>query len=81
MTNWTEICPHTENDSIREQLKILNRQYDLFTKIKTMHKNNLIALLDQSFPEINRVFSSGPKKDGTQKWVQFVERFWHADCV
>ena len=81
LTNWTEIRPHTEENSIREQLKILNRQYDLFTKTKTMHKNNLIALLDQSFPGINRIFSSGPKKDGTQKWVQFVERFWHADCV
>ncbi len=62
MTNCAEIRPHTEENSIREQLKILNRQYDLFTKTKTMHKNNLIALLDQFFPGINRIFSSGPKR-------------------
>lgn len=81
LTNWNEIHCSVALDSVRAQLKTLNRQYDLFTKSKTMHKNNLIALLDQTFPGINRVFSSGAKKDGTQKWVQFVDRFWHADCV
>lgn len=81
LANWSEIHSPSELDSVREQLKTLNRQYDLFTKTKTMHKNNLIALLDQTFPGINRVFSSSAKKDGTQKWVQFVGRFWHADCV
>ena len=81
LTNWNEIGPPTELNSIREQLKALNRQFDLFTKTKTMHKNNLIALLDQTYPGVNRIFTSGAKKDGTQKWVQFVGRFWHADCV
>ena len=81
LINWNEIHCSATFDSVRAQLKTLNRQYDLFTKSKTMHKNNLIALLDQTFPGINRIFSSNAKKDGTQKWVQFVDRFWHADCV
>ena len=32
------------------QLKTLNRQQSLYAKTKTMMKNNLIALLDQTYP-------------------------------
>ncbi len=81
LTNWNEIRSATEVDHTREQLKTLNRQYNFFTKTKTTHKNNLISLLDQTFPGINRIFSSTAKKDGSQKWVQFASRFWHAECV
>ena len=35
------------------QLKTLNRQQSLYTKTKTMMKNNLIALLDQTYPGVN----------------------------
>lgn len=31
------------------------RQYQQYVKLRTMLKNNLISLLDQSFPEVNRL--------------------------
>jgi hypothetical protein len=46
-----------------------------------MLKNNLIALLDQTFPDVNTLFSSIPRRDGHEKWVDFAAKFWHRECV
>ncbi len=47
-----------------------------------MLKNNLIALLDQTFPGVNKLFSSPARKcDGHEKWVDFALKFWHCECV
>ena len=63
------------------QLKTLNRQQSLYSKTKTMMKNNLIALLDQTYPGVNDLFDSPVREDGSQKWVDFATTFWHVDCV
>ena len=81
LDNWAELREHTVMDKRREQLKILNRQYSLYTKNKTALKNNLIALLDQSFPGANTFFDSPVREDGSQKRVDFAASFWHVDCV
>ncbi len=72
MLPWTQF---------RYQLKTLNRQCNLYSKAKTMMKNNLIALLDQTDPGVNALFDSPVREDGTQKWVDFAASFWHVDCV
>lgn len=81
LDNWAELRQYTEVDSIRSQMKNINRQYNLYSKQKTATKNNLISLLDQTYPELNGLFDSPTRKDGHQKWVDFAETFWHADCV
>ena len=81
LDNWSELREHTTMDKLREQLKILNRQYSLYGKNKTAFKNNLIALLDQGFPGANAYFASPVREDGSQKWVDFAASFWHVDCV
>ncbi len=81
LDNWTELRQHTPMDTIRYQLKTLNRQLGLYSKTKTMMKNNLIALLDQTYPGVNALFDSPVREDGSQKWVDFVASFWHLDCV
>lgn len=81
LDNWAELREYTIMEKIREQLKILNRQYGLYVKNKTALKNNLIALLDQSFPGVNAFFDSPIRADGSQKWVDFAASFWHVDCV
>ena len=68
-------------DTIRYDLKTLNRQFQLASKQKTATANNLIALQEQSFPGIRKLFDSPVRSDGTQKWVEFTHDFWHADCV
>ena len=48
---------------------------------RTAHSNNLVTLLDQSFPGVRGWFDSPVRKDGSQKWVDFAIAFWHVDCV
>ena len=48
---------------------------------RLMLKNNLISLLDTAFPDVNRLFTSPPRADGSEKWVDFVATFWHCECV
>ena len=62
-------------------LKNCYRQYQQYSKVQTMLKNNLISLLDTAFPDANRLFSSPPRADGSEKWVDFVAAFWHCECV
>ena len=68
-------------DIIRNQLKTMNHQFSFYMKQKTSYKNNLISLLDQTYPGINDFFDSPARSDGSQKWVDFVSSFWHVDCV
>ena len=48
---------------------------------RLMLKNNLISLLDTTFPDANRLFTSPPRTDGSEKWVDFVAAFWHCECI
>jgi len=81
LDRWAELREHTPMDTIRCQLKTLNRQCGLYTKTKTAMKNTLIALLDQTYLGVNAPFDSPVREDGSQKWVDFAARFWHVDCV
>lgn len=81
LDNWTDLRDYTPMDTIRYDLKILNRQFQLASKQRTASSNNLIALLEQSFPGIRKCFDSPVRSNGTQKWVDFAHTFWHVDCV
>lgn len=81
LDNWTELRDYTPMDTIRYDLKTLNRQFQLASRQKTATANNLIALQEQSFPGIRKLFDSPVRSDGTQKWVDFTHDFWHVDCV
>lgn len=81
LDNWSELRDYTPMDTIRYDLKTMNRQFQLAIKQKTAAANNLIALQEQSFPGIRKLFDSPVRSDGTQKWVDFTHDFWHTDCV
>lgn len=81
LDNWAELREYTPMDTIRYELKTLNRQFQLATKNRVACSNNLVALLDQSFPGVRGWFDSPVRKDGHQKWVDFAMTFWHMDCV
>ncbi len=81
LDNWADLREYTPMEAVRQQLKTANRQYQLYVKAKVGLKNNLIALLDQTWPGLNTFFDSPVKSDGRQKWVDFAYDFWHADCV
>jgi transposase len=66
---------------MRRLLKHCYRQYEQYSKVRAMLKNNLISLLDQTFPEVNRLFRSSRRADGREKWIDFAAEFWHYECV
>ena len=81
LDKWEILPQYTPMDTIRYDLKTLHRQFQLSSKTRTALNNNLIALLEQSYPGANRCFDSPVRPDGSQKWVDFVDTFWHADCI
>ena len=81
LDSWTELKQYCLMDEIRNQLKTMNRQFDFYMKHKTAMKNNLISILDQTYPGANTYFDSPAREDGSQKWVDFAATFWHVDCV
>lgn len=82
LDKWTKLAGYTPENELRKTLKVYNRQLSEYTKIKAMLKNNLISLLDQTFPGINAVFSSPAREsDGHEKWIDFVACFWHCACI
>ncbi len=81
LDRWAKLKQYGHMDEIRCQLKTMNRQFDFYMKHKTAMKNNLIALLDQTYPGVNTYFDSPARPDGSQKWVDFATTYWHVDCV
>ena len=81
LDRWAKLKQYGSMDKTRNQLKTMNRQFGFFMAQKTAMKNNLIALLDQTYPGANDFFDSPARNDGSQKWVDFVHTYWHVDCV
>lgn len=81
LDRWISLPRYAPEDETRLMLKNCYRQYRQYSKIQTVLKNNLISLLDVTFPGINRLFSSPVRPDGSEKWVDFVAAFWHSECV
>ena len=81
LDRWNKLPQYGVMDETRNQLKTMNRQFGFYMDQKTAMKNNLIALLDQTFPGANTFFDSPARDDGSQKWVDFVYTYWHVDCV
>ena len=81
LDRWLNLPKFSPEEEIRMQLKTCYRQYQQYSKVQTVLSNNLISLLDTVFPGVNRLFSSPVRADGSEKWVDFVETFWHCECV
>lgn len=81
LDRWLYLVEYIPEEDIRHMLKTYSRQYNQYMKLKISLKNNLIALLDLTFPGVNTLFTSPPREDGRQKWLDFAAKFWHCQCV
>ena len=81
LDNWASLHEYSVMDTARTELKTLNSQFAFFMKQKTAAKTNLIALLDMTYPGVNKLFTSPVRPDGSEKWVDYADSFWHVDCV
>ena len=64
LDSWADLKQYSLMDELRSQLKTMNRQFDFYTKHKTAMKNNLISLIDQTYPGANTYFDSPAREDG-----------------
>lgn len=71
LERWEEMREYADADTVRQQLKVFSRQYNLHMKTVVALQNNLISLLDSVLPEANEWFKSPLRDDGHQKWVDF----------
>ncbi len=79
---WDELRQYAPEEETRLLLKTQNRLYKRTTDAGVVLRNGLISLLDQTFPDANKMFASSYRNtSGHYKWVDFVKRFWHRDCV
>ena len=81
LDRWAKLPQYGYMDEAHNQLKTMNRQFGFYMDQKTAMKNNLIALLDMTYPGANGFFTSPARDDGHQKWVDFVYTYWHVDRV
>ena len=81
LDRWLALTRYVPEEDTRLLLKNCYRQYRQYSKVQTVLKNNLISLLDTVFPNVNRLFSSPVRADGSEKWVDFVAEFWHCGCI
>lgn len=81
LDNWAELRQYSSMDNTRNQLKTLNSQFSFFMRQKVAAKANLIALLDNTYPGVNKLFNSPAREEGSEKWVDYAYSFWHVDCV
>ena len=79
--NWLTLPEYTPEEETRELLKTYNRQFENYIKMEVALQNNLISLLDQTFPGIKQQFWHSGRLDGHEKWVDFAKKFWHSKCV
>lgn len=82
LTFWPELPDYSTEDETRQLLKIQSRLYERTLNSGVSLRNGLISLLDQTFPGANKLFGSECRNSsGHVKWVDFVRRFYHKDCV
>ena len=69
LDNWVELREYTPMDTVRQQLKLCSRQYNLYMKTVVSLQNNLISLTDKTFPGVNELFSSPERAEGKPYFV------------
>ena len=55
LDKWQNLKQYSVMDELRNQLKTMNRQFGFYMKQKTAMKNNLIGILDQTYPGVMEV--------------------------
>ena len=63
LDRWSVLPEFNAQSHARLLLKSYNRQYNQYIKLKVMLKNNLISLLDKTFPNANTLFYSPARKE------------------
>ena len=82
LDHWFHLENYILTESIYEQLRLLDRQYEHYSNMKVASKQALDTLLSQTMPGLKPLLcskkTSRPEQD---KLSDFVERYWHYDLI
>ncbi len=76
LDRWTKLKQYGNMDKTRNQLKTMNRQFGFYMAQKTAMKNNLISILDQTYPGANDFFDSPARSDGNGSISSILIGMW-----
>ena len=74
LDKWQNLKQYSVMDELRNQLKTMNRQFGFYTKHKTAMKNNLIDILDQTYPGVNTYIKTGANARSTTSVSQKLKK-------
>lgn len=73
LDRWAKLKQCGRMDKTRNQLKTMNRQFGFYMDQKTAMKNNLIALLDQTYPGANDFLTVLPEATAARNgWISSI---------
>ena len=78
LTYWNELVQATPLDTVYRELQMLSRQYHRTVSLFIKAKQNLIDLLDQTMPGIQKLLQNSAEN---QKLTNFVVRYYHFEKV
>ena len=82
LDRWHDLLLFSPQSDSRTLLKAFNRQYKQYTNLKVILNTNLISFYDQTFSCDKSLFSTPARKaDGHEKWIDFVLKFPHYECM
>ena len=68
LDKWQNLKQYNVMDELRNQLKTMNRQFGFYMKHKTAMKNNLIVILDQTYPGVNKMCIRDSSRRKPKDW-------------
>lgn len=79
---WDSLCELTSEEEPHFLLKTQNRLSERTIDASIVLRNDLISLLDQTFPGVKKMFSANSRSmSGHYKWMDIARRFWNRECV
>jgi transposase len=81
LDKWLKLGQYKPEEEIRELLKVYNRQYEHYVRLKVSLTNSFLSLLDQTMPGIRKHFGFSNRLDGHDKWIDFAKDYWHCKKI
>lgn len=81
LDNWHKLKDYIPSSEIYGELKLLNRQYLNYIKIRINAKLSLTNLLDRTMPGIKTMFFNRSDAPDRDKLCAFAKEYWHFDNI
>lgn len=78
---WYRIECQNDRSQLRQELRLLGRQYEQYMKVRVARCQALNSLIDQTMPGVYGLLNDFDKNNGKDKLCDFIYDFWHRDNI